>query len=77
MLGGEYIRDIFSWGKLLELPPIGNFFPTLLMPGVGFEPTTFQSLGGGVTPGLAHCLDHSATEDWSNHISQTDFLVMS
>ena len=31
---------------------------------VGFEPTTSQSLSGGVTPRLTHYLNHSATEHW-------------
>ena len=34
------------------------------MPAVGFEPTTPQSLSGGVTPRLTHRLNHLATEDW-------------
>ena len=37
----------FRSGKPLEVFPwIKN--PNLLMPAVGFEPTTFQSLSGGV-----------------------------
>ena len=47
LLGGESIRNIFGQGKPLEfLPWIKN--PILLIPAVGFEPTTSQSLSGGV-----------------------------
>ena len=31
---------------------------------VGFEPATFQSLGGGFKPRLGHRLNHLASEDW-------------
>ena len=41
LLGGESLRDIFGQGKPLEfLPWMKN--PNLLMPAVGFEPTTSQ-----------------------------------
>ena len=47
LLGGESFRNIFGQGKPLEfLPWIKN--PILLMPAVGFEPTTSLSLSGGV-----------------------------
>ena len=47
LLGGESIRNIFSQGKALEfLPWIKN--PILLMLAGGFEPTTSQSISGGV-----------------------------
>ena len=47
LLGGEWIRNIFGQGKPLEfLPWIKNLI--LLMPEVGFEPTTSQSLSGDV-----------------------------
>ena len=38
--------------------------PILLMPVVGFKPTTSQLLNCGITSRLTHCLNHSATVDW-------------
>ena len=56
LLVGELIRNIFSQGKpLVFLLWIKN--PNLLMPAVGFKPTTFQSHRGGVTPRLVHRLN--------------------
>ena len=47
LLGGESIRNIFDQGEPLEfLSWMKN--PILLMPATGFEPTTSQSLSGGV-----------------------------
>ena len=46
LLGGELIKNIFSQGKPLEFHPwVKN---SILMPAVGFEPTTSQSHSGGV-----------------------------
>ena len=42
------------------------------MPAVGFKPTTFQSLSSGMTPRLAHHLNHSATEDWYTFSSDVE-----
>ena len=49
----DEIRNIFGYGKQLQDPPWTKN-PTLLMLAVGFEPTTFQSLSGGLTPRLNH-----------------------
>ena len=45
LLGGELVRNIFGQGKPLEfLPWMKN--PNLLMPPMGFDPTTSQKLSG-------------------------------
>ena len=41
LLGGEWIRNIFGQGEPLEFLPWMKT-PNLLMPAVGFEPTTSQ-----------------------------------
>ena len=49
----------FRLGKTLEISSLDTIKTTLLMPAVGFEPTTSQSLSGD-----SHRLNHSATENW-------------
>ena len=54
----------FRLGKIIEISYLDKKSPIQLMLAVGFEPTTSPSPSGGVTPGLPHRLNHSATEDW-------------
>ena len=44
------------------------------MPAVEFKPTTSQSLSDGITPRLANCLNHSATEDGKTLSLDTDMV---
>ena len=63
LVGWRINKKHFRLGKNIEISSLDKY-PILLMPAVGFEPTTFQSLNGSVTPRLARHLNHSATEDW-------------
>ena len=48
LLGGELVANIFRQGKPLKISSLYKKNPILLMPAVGFEPMSSQSLSGGV-----------------------------
>ena len=79
MLGGERNTIHFRLGKTIEISSLDKK-PILLMPAVGFEPTTSQSLSGGIRPRLAQRLNHSATGDccgcYSNVLQVTPRFFM-
>ena len=64
LLGGGKKMKHFWPGKSIGISFLDKKNPILLMPTVGFEPTTSQSPSGGVTPRLVHRHNHSATVDW-------------
>ena len=65
LVGWSINMKHFRLGKTIEMSSLDKQKPILLMPVVGFEPTTSMSLSGNVIPRLTHHLDHSATEDKS------------
>ena len=63
LVGCGIDKEHFWSGKTIGISSLDKN-PNLLMPAVGFEPTTSNSLRGSDSSRLVYHLYHSATENW-------------